>query len=1522
MYSRSQPRLQRSAAAARHGGPHPGAGPSADAEPPEHYEEYEAQYTSHKTQRRKIYHDARLRYYPASRRFVVRALREGVNGGGSVAGLAVGSGQHLGDLNPRSPWLPDGLELEVEKALVLVDTFLGVVDPGGPGTDSGAPASPGPLAESPGADADPGPVARGPPVPVARGAPAWRPPVPVRPVGPTAAAVLAEPADGAGDAPAAVAPAPRPRAIGLRRRPAGSRPLLQQVAPPARDQEPAPGPGPAPEPAPAAGRPPRLEFRSVGQMLGSGSAGREQPEAQPAEAAPADPATPGEAAAEDDALEMLLLGAYGRAPGAPAPRAGPLARAPGQDADVSAFLMAGYGVGASEHGGAAAGPPSVSLAAGPPAAPGPASRAALSVMDLFAEDSTSNMAAGGDAEPVVSLEAILRALQDGPGESPPTPEGTPPAAGGGSPRSAPGARGPPAEPVSMPVDVPPGPGRRPRPRPHPQPAEDEGAASPPDGSPPVAKVPRWGPGARPSRDPVLGPAALGMLELVLPVPEPVPTGRAVALPARFPTPGAYAAGFSLGVAELLQLEIHRVAGFMQGVARGLAAGRREGPAPPARQAASGWEFSLRKHQVAAHALCWLDTKKSPFRKGADEQLYTLTLGKGRLPSSSYAKEDIWGLCSFHDLLRVFAPPAGSPPGSSPSPGPASVRFLLAQSTFFGPDSSGGIEMAPITQDPAGWRALLATSRSLASNKGTLSPGLFGIRLVNASSEVSMLESLELVAAAHASADRRSPIFQVPCPLPSSPDPGGDIGCYFRRVRPSATWRPGEALLAAIGRLREDTIAEYALNDDQAAVLGRLCGATFGRCPPVREPPPAGAPAGGPSPDVTLVHGVFGAGKSRLLAVAIVFLHRAGALLREHGARLGGGRGPGFPAPRLALCALTNTAVDSVLQALLRLGFEHFCRLGPVPKVAPPVLPFLAGARPSAHDDEIRDLQELLRDPQHPGREWLRRALDRLRTHRARDLVLEAFLVATTVASCATSRTLADVFPVPGDARPESAKADARGSGDPAPAVDLLLIDECSQLLEPASLVALTRFRPGHLVLVGDPLQLAPTLTSPFAPGRADGRLASRLPAEPGPTAGLERTLFERLRDVGAPVAGLLTQYRCHPAIVRLCNELFYGGRIATAPEVAGRGPVLASLPPVSLVRVPPGYSAAVQLGTLPGPVRSFLGQMAAGVGGGAPAGAGGGPGGRSLSHPGEAQVLFAAVYRLVAVHGVDPARIGVICLYRAQARLVQGLLEQAQARLGLFDRAAEPGDGGSGRPGPGLPHVSTVDAFQGAERDIILLSCVKAATSRPGQVDEFVEAPRRINVALSRARCHLVIVAQDTLVVPGPRPAGTKLGLWPHIAQLLGSDPHGSRVLPAAELDSIIGQGPTGGPVPSPAPGPGPELDVDPADLDPVDFEPGQIDPADLDPADFDPVDLDPADFELQHIDPADFDQAFDLGPGLGPGRDPCEFDLTSPGPGARAPSGGGGAGAERGPVATSHTAPGQDWAPDAGPSPGAASAA
>ena len=88
--------------------------------------------------------------------------------------------------------------------------------------------------------------------------------------------------------------------------------------------------------------------------------------------------------------------------------------------------------------------------------------------------------------------------------------------------------------------------------------------------------------------------------------------------------------------------------------------------------------------------------------------------------------------------------------------------------------------------------------------------------------------------------------------------------------------------------------------------------------------------------------------------------------------------------------------------------------------------------------------------------------------------------------------------------------------------------------------------------------------------------------------------------------------------------------------------------------------------------------------------------------------------------------VGVICTYGDQAGLIKK------------KRKSQQFNGFSGKPDERLI-ISTVDDFQGDERDIIILSMVRNPSGNRFDA-EFIKKFERINVALSRARKLLIIV--------------------------------------------------------------------------------------------------------------------------------------------------------------------------------------
>lgn len=104
-------------------------------------------------------------------------------------------------------------------------------------------------------------------------------------------------------------------------------------------------------------------------------------------------------------------------------------------------------------------------------------------------------------------------------------------------------------------------------------------------------------------------------------------------------------------------------------------------------------------------------------------------------------------------------------------------------------------------------------------------------------------------------------------------------------------------------------------------------------------------------------------------------------------------------------------------------------------------------------------------------------------------------------------------------------------------------------------------------------------------------------------------------------------------------------------------------------------------------------------------------------------------YRKLLAKRVRPADIGMVTPYRAQTREILNALNAANLPL---------------------PKVGTVEVFQGDERMIILMSPVRSyfpgLRAMANVSLGFVNNPKRINVAISRARALVVIFGNKTVL--------------------------------------------------------------------------------------------------------------------------------------------------------------------------------
>ena len=109
-------------------------------------------------------------------------------------------------------------------------------------------------------------------------------------------------------------------------------------------------------------------------------------------------------------------------------------------------------------------------------------------------------------------------------------------------------------------------------------------------------------------------------------------------------------------------------------------------------------------------------------------------------------------------------------------------------------------------------------------------------------------------------------------------------------------------------------------------------------------------------------------------------------------------------------------------------------------------------------------------------------------------------------------------------------------------------------------------------------------------------------------------------------------------------------------------------------------------------------------------------GGASFLNKPELDALVGVVASLLATSDLRAEDIGVITPYAAQRRAIADALAAG---------------------GGGAVEVNTVDAYQGREKDVIIISTVRSNARR---TLGFVRDDRRMNVALTRARRAVVLV--------------------------------------------------------------------------------------------------------------------------------------------------------------------------------------
>lgn len=257
----------------------------------------------------------------------------------------------------------------------------------------------------------------------------------------------------------------------------------------------------------------------------------------------------------------------------------------------------------------------------------------------------------------------------------------------------------------------------------------------------------------------------------------------------------------------------------------------------------------------------------------------------------------------------------------------------------------------------------------------------------------------------------------------------------------------------------------------------------------------------------------------------------------------------------------------------------------------------------------------------------------------------------------------------------------------------VVVDEAANALETAILVpfasldedACADVTTPSVVLVGDPQQLAAT------------RKARR-------NAWAGASLFERLEPIAKCIL-LDTQYRMHPGISKFASDTFYKSKLkdgqaalntTTDPRFRWREKAPAFAPLAFLDLATSAEEATHS----------------------------------SRANRSEARLAAAAYATLLKEFDTAKQRhpsVALVAFYREQLTELERALRVACPDLPT-------------------PEINTVDAFQGREKDVVIVSCVRADADGVG----FLRDARRLNVALTRAKYICLVIGRKPTLMTDP----------------------------------------------------------------------------------------------------------------------------------------------------------------------------
>ncbi|KAH3661410.1 hypothetical protein OGAPHI_006817 [Ogataea philodendri] len=265
---------------------------------------------------------------------------------------------------------------------------------------------------------------------------------------------------------------------------------------------------------------------------------------------------------------------------------------------------------------------------------------------------------------------------------------------------------------------------------------------------------------------------------------------------------------------------------------------------------------------------------------------------------------------------------------------------------------------------------------------------------------------------------------------------------------------------------------------------------------------------------------------------------------------------------------------------------------------------------------------------------------------------------------------------------------------------VVIVDEATQSSEPSSLIPLAAPNIQKVIFVGDEAQLS-----------AFTRVKS-----------LEVSLFERVLRNGTFEKPLMfdTQYRMHPEISEFPRKEFYDDKLQDGITAESRAVA--------------GIQYPVYFWDHQGQARESRVFARHGD-----------EGGYTFVNRGEVDLVSRVVEKLIVDKQVDPSRIGVITPYAGQRDLLSKSFEEnlvINPKHEAVEVQVDKEDVETDSKAVTVHQingilVASIDAFQGRETDFVVMSCVR---SNEDKGIGFLRDRRRLNVALTRARCSLLLV--------------------------------------------------------------------------------------------------------------------------------------------------------------------------------------